>query len=231
MNTVWHPLPLRSAAPARSLWAQQQVIFFALSRCRRAPGPGLGTAGPLWPWACTTTSWGGLGSPTFQLQKLRFGEGKWFAQASQGQEPSIWAPGEGPFAHIALRPAGDAEESLGLNIVFIPQPLLFELVVTLGVLSPCQPGTGSRKHRWVPTWHQAGSTDRELQVTVSISACPPAPQQGPAAYPPRECGLGKVGVGPKAWGPSFPRADGSPAIRAQSREKVAAQVPEPGAWT
>lgn len=84
---------------------------------------------------------------SFHLWKLRFREGRWLAQASQGQELGIWVPKEGPSAHVTLRPAGGTEESLGLNILFIPGLLLFELVVAPGALGPCQPGTGHRKLR------------------------------------------------------------------------------------
>lgn len=136
------------------------------------------------------------------------------------------------FHPVTLRPSGRAAESLSLNTLFIPRPLLFDLVVTPAALGPCQPGTGHRQLQCA-TWHEAGEPWQRAQRhrACGFSAPSPVALQGPV-------GLSFARTWPtQGWertggsGAGSTHADRGPTMSAQSREEGAARVPKPGAGT
>lgn len=84
-----------------------------------------------------------------------------------------------PFCLHHTQASCQGRRVLGLEYPVYPWSLLLELVVTPGALGPCQPQTGQRKLRWVPTWHQVPCR-RAQGHPVSVSFVHPVEtQQGP----------------------------------------------------
>lgn len=180
--------PIESGCSRRGLLGEAASPPF-LPKCP-APGRGRGVSGSCWVPGAGLDAFGALSpasshdhpvrrfwEPHYQLRKLRFRERRWLALALQRQELIIWVPREDPSTPVTLRPAGGAGEPWSLNILFIPQPLLFELVVTPGALGLCQPGTGPRKRQWVPLGIRLGSPGRGLRSILCVSSVPPPAAQ------------------------------------------------------
>lgn len=133
-----------------------------------------------------------------------------------GSEPLVSR--ESLSSKITLRQAVRAEQTLGLDILFLPQPLLFELVVTPGALARvCQePATGNSL---LPTDTLAESSGAPRGCVL---CSPPAPQaqQGPGE-PLLHANVARA-KGETGRGASFPHTDQGSPIRAQSREEAAA---------
>lgn len=135
-----------------------------------------------------------------------------------------------PFCLHHTQASCQGRRVLGLEYPVYPLSLLFELVVMPGALSPCQPQTGQRKLRWVPTWHQVHCR-RAQGHPVSVSSFHPVEtQQGPG-WPVCHTNMGKAkdGIGLVATElASLMLTVVPPFEHKAGRGWQAAQIPKPG---
>lgn len=141
------------------------------------------------------------------------------AGASQRQKPSIWVCREGLPAKVTVKPSVGAEKSLGLNILFILQPLLFELVVTPGALAPVNLALAQETQVDAHVATDALAESSGAPVSVS-SAHPPEAHQGPVR-PAVHANMAQV-EGMMSGGAGIPCTGCGSATGAQSRERAAA---------
>lgn len=112
-----------------------------------------------------------------------------------------------------------------MNILFILQPLLFELVVTPGALAPVNLALAQETH--VDTHVATGVLAESSEAPASVSsALPPETQQGPRRPAVRRNMAQAEGA--MSWGAHVPLIGPGSATGVQSRERVAAWVLKPG---